>query len=460
MFKKLIGDKKFYKQLIVLALPIVIQNGITNFVNMLDNVMVGRIGTPEMTGVTVSNQLIFVFNLCIFGAVSGAGIFGTQFYGKDDHKGVRDTFRFKILFCSFLCVAAILILIFFNQPLINLYLKGEGSAEDAAASLHFATEYLLIMLIGLLPYTITQCYSSTLRETGKAVPPMVAGIIAVIINLALNTILIFGYLGAPKLGVVGAAIATVISRYVELLIIVIWTHKNVYINQFILGAYKSLKVPFSLIKNIIKNGVPLMLNETLWAAGIATLNQCYSVKGLNVVGANNISQTFFNVFSVAFLSTGAAVGIILGQLLGNNQKQKAKEYSLKLIATCVFISVCIGTIYAFIAEFIPQMYNTNDEVKYLATRLMQITAICMPLDAIANSCYFTLRSGGKTFITFIFDSMFVWLVSIPVALLINKFTTLDILYLYAIVQGLNIIKDIVGLTFVKKGIWIQNIVNN
>ena len=441
ILKRLIGDKTFYKQLFVLALPIMLQNGITNFVNMLDNIMVGRIGTAEMTGIAVSNQLLLVFNLCIFGAVSGAGIFGAQFYGKDDREGVRDTFRFKVIFCSLLCIAGVLILFFFNQPLISLYLKGEGSKEQALSSLNFAKKYIMIMLIGLIPYTLSQCYASTLRETGKALPPMYAGIVAVFINLILNVILIFGYLGAPKLGVAGAAVATVISRFIELFVIAFWTHKNAYINQFITDAYKSLRVPVRLVKDILKSGAPLMLNETLWAAGIAFLNQCYSVKGLSVVAANNISQTFFNVFSVAFMAIGAAIGIILGQILGSEDMKKAKEYSVKLIATSFIISVVVGIVFALCAEFIPHIYNTTDEVKHLATRLMQITALFMPIDAVANSCYFTLRSGGKTLITFIFDSVFIWIISIPAALLISNFTSLNILALYIIVQGLNIIKN-------------------
>jgi len=147
---------------------------------MLDNVMVGSIGTLEMTGVAVTNQLIFVFNLCIFGAISGAGIFGAQFYGKGDEKGIRYTFRFKVIFCSILCILGILLFVFYGNELIGLYMKGEGSASNIAASLKFAREYMLIMLIGLLPYTLAQCYSSTLRETDKAMLPMIAGVIAVV----------------------------------------------------------------------------------------------------------------------------------------------------------------------------------------------------------------------------------------------------------------------------------------
>lgn len=458
MKSKLFGDREFYKKVLALSLPMMIQTGITNFVNMLDNVMVGQVGTVQMTGVAVANQLIFIFNLCIFGACSGAGIFGAQFFGNSDHKGVRDTFRFKLIFCSALTVLFMLVFWLAGKPLINLYLQGEGSAADAAASLSYSYKYLLYMLVGLLPYTLSQCYFSVLRETGKTVPPMVAGVTAVFVNLVLNYVLIFGHFGAPKLGVVGAAVATVISRYIELLIIAVWTHKNPEKNKFIVGTYRSAKIPRALVRQIIARGTPLMLNEALWAAGIALVNQCYSVRGLSVVAANNISQTFWNVFAVAFTAVGGAIGIILGQLLGADKYDEAKEESRRLITFTVLCSVIVMLVYIPAAEFIPLIYKTEASIRLTATRLMQIGALCMPLDAFAHATYFTLRSGGKTFITFLFDSCFVWVVNVPVAFCLSHFTSLNILAIFAICQALSLIKCAIGAWLVEKGIWIKNIV--
>ena len=201
-----------------------------------------------------------------------------------------------------------------------------------------------------------------------------------------------------------------------------------------------------------------MLNETLWAAGMATVNGCYSLKGLNVVAANNISQTFFNVFAVAFMSVGVSAGIILGQLLGANKKQEAKSASRKLIMFSCLVSVVIGIIYFFCAEFIPLAYNTSADVRHIATRLMQITALAFPIDAFSHAAYFTLRSGGKTFLTMLFDCCFIWVVNVPAALLLCYFTSLNILYIFAIIQLLGLIKCVLGYIFVKKGVWIKNIV--
>ena len=280
MFKeKFIGNKAFYKKVLSLAIPIMIQNGITNFVNMLDNIMVGSVGTTQMTGVAIANQLIFVFNLCIFGAISGAGIFTAQFYGKCDHSGVRYTFRFKVIISVLITALGIVVFYFWGVPLSKLYLTGEGTAEEIKASLEFSRQYLLIMFLGLLPYSLSQCYSGTLRESGQATVPMIAGVSAVFVNLALNYILIFGKFGLPALGVNGAAIATVSSRFVELLIVSLWTHLNPSKNKFIVGAYKSLHIPRTLVKSISIKGFPLLFNETMWAAGVAIVNWCYSTKG-------------------------------------------------------------------------------------------------------------------------------------------------------------------------------------
>ncbi|MBP0980851.1 MAG: polysaccharide biosynthesis C-terminal domain-containing protein, partial [Oscillospiraceae bacterium] len=308
MLKNLIGDRAFYKRLLALMLPIMVQNGITNFVNMLDNIMIGAVGTAQMTGVAVANQLFFVFNLCVFGAVSGAGIFGAQFFGKKDDEGVRYTFRFKFVFCALLTIFCIALFTFFGESLLWRYMQGESAAASAEDTLFHSLEYMHVMLLGLLPYSIVQCYSSTLREGERPMLPMTAGIVAVCVNLVFNYILIFGKFGAPAMGVKGAAVATVLSRFAELAIVVVCVHKNHAEYPFMQGVYRSLYVPLNLVGEFFVKGLPLMINETLWATSVAVMNQCYSIRSLDAVAAVNISQTFWNVFSIAYMAVGIAVG--------------------------------------------------------------------------------------------------------------------------------------------------------
>ncbi len=457
MFKKLIGDRAFYKRLFALMLPILVQNGITNFVNMLDNVMIGRVGTAEMTGVAVTNQLIFVFNLCIFGAVSGAGIFGAQYYGKGDHEGLRYTFRFKLMFCVLLAVLGIGAFVFLGEPLLNLYMQGDQGTTDPLATLGFAKDYLTVMLFGLIPFAVVQCYSSTLRETGNPNLPMVAGLVAVLVNLVLNALLIFGLCGFPALGVRGAAIATVISRFTELAVVMLATHLNTKKYPFMKGVLRSLHVPFALAKRFFIKGLPLLLNEALWAAGLAVVNQSYSARGLDAMGALNISQTFWNVFAIAYMAVGSSIGIILGQMLGAGQLKEAKQDCRKMIAFSAFVSLVVGLLYVVLAEFIPLAYNTSPEIRHMATRMMQISAIAMPFDAVVHASYFAMRSGGKMAVTVLFDNGFMWGGNVLLSFLLSRFTAIPILGLFTIIQSIALVKAALGIYLVEKGKWIKNI---
>lgn len=456
--KKFVGDSAFYRKVLGIAVPIIIQNGITNFVNLLDNIMVGQVGTEQMSGVSVTNNLMFVYNICIFGAVAGAGILGAQYYGKGDHEGVRHTFRFKLICSLVITVIALVILTGYGSGLIQTYLHDSGEGGDVLATLRYGEQYLHVMLFGLLPYALVQSYAGTLREGGETKVPMFAGMIAVLVNMLFNYILIFGKFGAPVLGVRGAAIATVLSRFVELVIVVGWTHSHKEKQPFIVGAYRSLYIPKALSVQVAKVGTPLLLNETLWSVGIAFIAQCYSVRGLQVVAAINIANIIGNLFNVVSLSMGSSVSIVIGQLLGAGQLEQARDEDNKMIAFSLACCLVVGGLMFLVAPAFPEIYNTTDEIRALATSLIRISALCMPLYGFTNAAYFTLRSGGKTIITFLFDSMFVWVCSIPVAFCLSRFTAMPIIPIYLIVQLLEFIKCCIGFVLVKKGVWIQNLV--
>lgn len=458
MLKKLIGDRAFYRRVTLITLPILIQNIITNFVSLIDNIMVGQVGTEQMTGVAVVNQLMFVFNICIFGGISGPGIFTAQYYGKDDTKGVRDTFRFKLIIVTVMTAIGILLCTACRDPLISLFLHEGEQGLDLAKTLDYGRVYIGIMIIQLFPFALMQAYAGTLRETGNTFVPMLAGVIAVITNTALNFLLIFGKLGFPELGISGAAIATVIARFVECFIVVFCTHFNPKKYHFIKGAYKSLHIPYELMKKIIIKGFPLMTNEILWSIGTATLVQCYSVRGLEVVSAYNISSTVSNLFYCAFFAFGTTISIIIGQLLGSGDLKKAKDDSTKILALVVAICVVLGGLMAILAPAIPEVYNTEQSVKTLACEFLIISAVLMPMHGFSHSAYFTLRSGGKTLVTFLFDSVFMWLICIPCAFVLSRFTQLPIIPIFIAIQGLETVKCILGFILIKKGIWINNLV--
>lgn len=453
-----IGDRAFYARVFAIVVPIIIQNTITNVVSLLDNVMVGRVGTLQMSAVAIDNQLLFVFNLCIFGGLAGAGIFATQFAGANNSSGVQHCFRIKLMTGFLMLAAAMVLFLVLPRQLISLYLAVDTDPTDAAATLQYGLDYLRIMLVGLVPFTVSQVYSSTLREVGETKLPMTASVISIAVNLIFNYFLIFGTFGFPKLGVAGAAIATVLSRFVEAFIIVTFTHRHSARFPFIKSAYKSMRVPGSLMKDVMRRGSPLLVNEFLWSSGMAVLSQCYSVRGLDVVAAVNISTTVANLFNVVFISMGNAVAIMVGQHLGANEVQKAKQTAWRLIAFTVVSTVVMGGIMAACAPFIPKIYNTEEHVRHMATQLLTVVAIVMPAQSFAHDCYFTIRSGGRTVLTFIFDSGFTWGLAVPLAFVLANFTDLSIIPLFFAVQSLEFIKCIIGGILVKKGIWIRNII--
>ncbi len=457
--KTFIGDKAFYLHVLSIAVPMIIQNAITSFVSFLDNIMVGQIGTEQMSGVAIVNQLIFVFNVCIFGGVSGAGIFGTQFFGKGDYEGQKYTFRFKLYACTAITLIALALLTTLDTELISLYLNDTGTVGDITLALGYGKEYLAVMLLGLAPFALFQSYGNTLRETGHTFTPMVASVAAVVTNLILDYLLIFGIGGFPKMGVVGAAVATVIARYLECIIVVIWTHLHPERNKFIVGAYRSPKIPAHVLKAVLKKGTPLMINEVLWATGMTVIVQCYAVRGLEVVAAQNISSTITNLFNIVYLQLGSAISVVVGQLLGAGKLKEAKDADNKMLFFVV--TACTGMCVLMIAagRLFPNIYNTEESIKELARQFIVISALIMPLSAFCHSTYFTLRSGGKTVVTFIFDSVYTWVLVIPVAYLLSNFTTLPIVTIFWCVQSMEFVKAIIGYFMVKSNVWLVNIVN-
>lgn len=460
MFKqKFIGDKKFYKMVMAVALPIALQNFITNFVNMLDNLMVGRLGTEQMSGVAIVNQLIFVFNLAIFGAISGAGIYTSQFYGKKDNEGIRNTLRLKIAICVIIAVIGIAIFAFGGGFLIDNFLHEGSEKVDLELTRQFAVSYLDIILIGLVPFALSQAISGTLRETGETFVPMVAGFMAVAVNCIFNFLLIFGKFGFPQLGVNGAAIATVLSRYVELIILVVYALVKRDRFAYFKGLFKTFRMPASLLIGVSKTGIPLMLNEFFWSAGMTLLSNSYSLHGLDVVAAYSISSTVINLLNTFFLSLGVATGIIIGNLLGGDKFDEAWDYTRKLVVFSIFISLIVMLLLMGISGIFPKFYNTNPESKAIATYFIRTAAIFMPFVSIANSSYFIIRSGGKVIVTILFDSVYIFALVVPVAFAMFYVFHASIYVAYFVVVSLDIVKSALGIWLIRRKKWLNNIVD-
>ena len=458
IIKNYIGDSKFYRMVLGVAIPIMIQNGITNFVNLLDNIMVGRLSTEQMSGVAIVNQLIFIYYLCMFGGLSGVGIFTAQYFGYKDEEGIRHTIRYKMWLGFIISILVVVILMSMGSELINIYLQGTTDSGDPVKTLDYGMQYLGVILFMFPAVYIGFLLSSTLRECGETVLPMKAGIAAIFVNLCFNYLLIYGKFGFPRFGVRGAAAATVLSKYVEMGIILIWCMKNTKKHSYFHGLFRTILIPWKLVLKFLKTGMPLLLNEGLWALGVAMLAQAYSLRGLDVVAGQNIANTINNIFNIVFIALGDAVAIIIGQYLGAGKLEEAKDADRKIIAMAVASSVVIGLLMFSTSGLFPRIYNTSDASKKIATLFIMVQAIFLPKDAFLHTAYFTLRSGGKTIITFFFDSVFMLVISVPVAYLLTLFTGLHVAVIFAAVHAADLIKCVIGYVLVKKGVWVKNIV--
>lgn len=458
--KRYVGDWNFYRSLMILIFPMIIQQGVTSFVNLLDNLMVGNLGTAPMSGVAIVNQLFFVYSVSLFGMNSGVSIFGAQFYGCGDYKGVRNATRLKLLSSAVVTVVSIVVLVMFGPQLIGLFLHESATdTADMALTMESAMSYLRILLWGFPPFMMVMAYSGTLREAGHTVTSMVAGVVAVFVNLIGNYLLIYGHFGFPQMGAAGAALATVISRWVEMTILMLYAHRNEDKFPFFKGLYKSAYVPLDLWKKVAVTGSPLILNEILWSAGTTFVNQNYSLRGLTAVAANNITSTCWQLFCVIMFSMGGAIAILVGQQLGAGEIEKAKDTDRKLMFFNVALHVVIGGLLILFAPMIPHLYNTEPAVRELARQQLIIAGIALPMNAFTHGAYFTIRSGGKTMITFLFDCCYTWVISVPISFVLARYTALPMIAIYAAVQFADAIKLIIAVPMLRSGFWANNVVS-
>ena len=453
-FRKLIGNKAFYKTTIAIALPIMLQQGITSFVSILDNLMVGQLDTISFEAVSISNQILFIINIALIGGLAGPGIYLAQFLGANDEEGMKKSFRVKLIFALTILTIGILVYSIFGKYLLGSFFTNDPLANEKVEK---GLEYLQYMIIGLIPMAIVQLYGTSLREIGHTKIPMYCGVVAIFVNLIGNYILIFGHFGAPALGVVGAAIATMISRIVEAILLVTISHSKKY--AFCHRVYRSFEIGKKLFLQITKKGSFLLLNEVLWSLGMTVLVMAYTYRGEDgVVSAYTISSTVSNLFYIIFAAQSAAISVMVGNELGANKLESAEKHAYQLLFFATVVAIAFGALLAIISPFVPHLYpEASANAKAMATRFMLIVALFLPLYAYNTGCFFVLRSGGKTSLTFIFDSGFMWVIAVPAAFLLALFTPLEITLVYFVVQCFDLIKSIIGTKMIIGKSWIKNL---
>lgn len=456
--KKFIGTKEFYKAALAFAVPLILQDTVSSFVNLLDNLMIGSLGTEQMSGVAIVNQFIQLFTMCIYGGVAGANIFAAQYIGDQDYKNARNAVRFNFIMITCFSAIFIAVIYFFQDSLISSFLHSGSGKGDLAATLQYGKEYLSVMLWQVLPFALATTYAMTLRLGKDSLTPMKASFAAIFTNLIFNYLLIFGKFGFPELGVTGAAIATVISRFVQLAIIMTAAHRHTERFPFLKGLFKSLYIPGKLARSIAVRGLPLLFNQILLTGGQVLLNQIYSNRGLDAVAALNIVTTVSNLFIVIMWSFGNYIVIHMGNLLGSRAFDQAREDCPKLMMLSFACSLAGCVLLAAISGLIPRLYNVLPEVRSQATLMLLLTAVVIPIQSVSTSTIFLFRAGGMTRITSLFDCGSTWVLFIPAAWLLVNYSSFALPVVYLLVSGLELLKAAIGITLSAKGVWVKNII--
>ncbi len=444
---RFIGDKQFYKTTIAIILPIVAQQLITTSVNLVDNVMIGKLGSDALTAVTVANKIYFLYASVLFGFCGAASILIAQFYGSQNKQKCQKIMDLNLIIpviCAFLFIIAMII--------APRYFLGFFSTETAVLDL--AEQYAKYAIWTYIPYGVVFATMSALRSIGVTKVQMYIGILSVAINTSLNYILIFGHFGFPELGVEGAAIATLIARIVEMSVYLCLLASKKYL--FTISIKELFKIDFKLLRQMFKSAIPLTVNEILFSLGMSLVFISYVRCDESLMAAVSVVDTVKQIMFILFGGLSTAISILIGNRLGANQIEEAKSNADKLLVFGFFISIVVGVIFIIIAPFIASLYNVEDVIKEMIIILIRIKSCALPFYVFNICIYFILRAGGDTLSTMIMDSGALWLGSVLVSTVLSVFFDIPLILLYIIVEFCDVLKSFVAIYFYKLDKWAKN----
>lgn len=444
----MLHDRKFQKTVLMIAVPLMLQQLIVSSVNLIDNLMVGQLGDMALSGVSMANRFYMIVWAGVNGMIASSVIYLSQYNGANDTNHMKQSFRFMIVSSYILCIALFIIAFFFPEMVIAFFIKD-------VEVIRLGSAYLKIAAISYLPSVISLCIASAFRALGETKKPLYISVISVLTNAVFNYLLIFGVFGFPKLGVVGAAIATLIARSVEALIY-LWMLK-VSDMPFKTKVSNIFTFDFELAKRITIRAFPLCVNEIMWSFGMSTLVRSYSHRGLVVNTAYSMSSTISDLFFVLFGGMATASTVLIGTPLGANKLEKAKENAYKLLGFSLILAGVILVLMFATSYVAPYFYNVSMEAKHLSANFLRIMALFFVLYMFNTSIYFILRAGGDTKSTLFMDSGFMWMLNIPLVMLLAYHTNLHVLIVYAIGQSTDVLKACVSYYLLKKEKWVKNL---
>ena len=446
--KSFFGDRSFYKEVTGIALPIMAQQFVTSFVNLIDNVMVGGVSQTALTAVTVANRFYMIASSIMFGLCGAAGIYIAQNYGagKNDRCQKILNINLSIGFVVMLLFTGVL----FFVPEWTIY-----PFSRTPEIVDLGLDYIVFAKYTYIPYGISFTCMMAMRAIGLNKIQLKVGIIAVLTNTILNYILIYGKLGSPAMGVKGAALATMIARLLEMAIYLALLIRQRHFYKLDLKGL--IFLDWSLMKSMLAKAVPLTANELFFFFVTSLVFKSYMRADELLVAAISVVDTVMNLAFIVFGGLSSAVAIFIGGKLGAGKLEEAKSDAKKIIVFGVMVSAVLGAVLFCVAPYIHNLYSLSDEAIRALEILIRIKSCLMPIYVVNVCTFYVLRSGGDTFSTMLVDSGFLWIGPVTVSTLLSIFTSIEVVPLYVTVELLDLVKMFIAFWFLKRGRWVRNL---
>ena len=434
--KKILKDKTFLKTMLTLALPITFQNFITSSLNLVDNLMVGRLGEEAIAAVGLANQYFFIFMLCISGINAGASVFMSQYWGRKDIVSIKKVFG----------GAAFII----AEPIMKILSRDIQVIE-------LGVQYLRIIAISFIFTNFTQGFSSALRSSEQPKAPMYASLIGVLSNAFLNWVFIFGNLGVKPMGVSGAALATTIARTIEMIyiIVIIYGKKNIISSKI----KELFAFDINFVKIYFNTSTAVIANELLWSLGMTAYSIAYAQIGTSAVATMQIATTLNNMFMVLCIGLASAAAIMVGNKIGANEEDVAVDYSHKIGKVAPVLGLIIGVLVWVLAPQIVKPFNVEAGTFNDTVAVLRVMALICPIRSYNVVMIVGIfRGGGDTLYSTLVQLGTVWFYAVPMAFLAAIVFKLPITFVYLLICTEEFIKICFERRRLKSGKWIKNVI--
>lgn len=448
------GPATFYADALKIAIPVMAQLLIQNFVSLIDNFMVAGLGDIKMSGVNITGQIIFLFMVFMNTIIMAGGIFLTQFSGAEDKEGMRQSFCFKLWSGLFVMILFSLSCFFIPRQILSLMVKGNSQSD---LILNEGVKYMRIMGFVSIPWLISAMVSSSLREIGEVKIPLVISIIATLINTFFNWIFIYGNLGAPRLEVEGAAIATIIARCAEAAIFIAYMIKKK--PAFAIKLIDMFNLNFKLFGSIFTKAWMIMCSEMIWAIAETITTALYNGRGgADVVSGMSASFAISNLFFVAFSGIITATGVIIGKDLGRGELDKARQEKIWLLNGAKIFGLFFTGIGLLCMLLVPVVFSKLSlNSQKICREMVFVMAVYMPLWVYINGQFAVSRAGGDTMMGMLVDGIGNLFIVIPGIFFMALCTSIGPVLMYAIIKAVEIPKIAIAHFWLKKEKWVVNL---